>query len=234
MIDKDKIKLETEKINKRNKRLKYLKLALLISLMFLIVTYTVLSVFYADGAFTINLDNNFSKKTGMVIYEDSKERQPKLILEVKDINFMDNISKDWLPKDIDNQGDGSHNGDNYIAYTFYVENRGSEDISYWYKTSIYNIIKNVDEAVRVMIYRGDQTKVYAKTAKNGEPEKDTIPFYSDSVVELEQRKGLAPGQIDKFTVVVWLEGDDPECIDNIIGGQLKLKMEFNEEFLEND
>ena len=34
------------------------------------------------------------------------------------IDYMDNISVDWLPTSIGEEGTGSHNGDNYIAYTF--------------------------------------------------------------------------------------------------------------------
>ena len=39
---------------------------------------------------------------------------------------MDNISIDWIPKNIDTESNGSHNGENYIAYTFYIENEGEK------------------------------------------------------------------------------------------------------------
>ena len=35
------------------------------------------------------------------------------------------------------------------------------------------------------------------------------------------------GSIDKYTVVIWLEGWDPECVDNIMGGEVKLSMNFH-------
>ncbi len=231
MVEKNKIKLSTKKIESRERRLKYVKFSLLVSSFFLIVIYLVLSIVYADGKFTINLDREFSKKTGMVIYEDPDNKQPKLILKVKEAGLLDNISIDWLPKDINKEANGTHNGSNYIAYTFYVDNMGSDYINYWYRIPIYSIIRNVDEAVRVMIYQNDNRKIYAKIGKDGQPEKNTTPFYSDDVVALEQRIGLEPGQRDKYTIVVWLEGDDPDCIDSIIGGQLKLNMELNQEFL---
>ena len=41
-----------------------------------------------------------------------------------------------------------------------------------------------------------------------------------------------PDQVDKYTVVIWLEGWDPECIDNIKGGVVKMSMNFK--VLEND
>jgi hypothetical protein len=193
-----------------------------------------LSIVYADGKFTVTIDKNFTKKSGMVIFENIKDQQPKLQLDVKETGLMDNISIDWLPKDINKEADGTHNGDNYIAYSFYVQNRGSENLSFWYKIPIYNIIKHVDDAVRVMIYRNDERTVYAKLGKDGKPEKGTTPFYSDDTVALKEITGLAPGETDKFTIVVWLEGDDPDCVDSIVGGEMKLNMEINEEFLEND
>ena len=35
------------------------------------------------------------------------------------------------------------------------------------------------------------------------------------------------GSIDKYTVVIWLEGWDPECVDDIMGGEVKLSMNFH-------
>ena len=40
------------------------------------------------------------------------------------------------------------------------------------------------------------------------------------------------GDIDKFTIVIWLEGDDPDCVDNILGGEIKMHMEIREEHKE--
>ena len=31
---------------------------------------------------------------------------------------------------------------------------------------------------------------------------------------------------------MWLEGSDRECTDNLLGGEIKLHMEFNSEFIE--
>ena len=36
-----------------------------------------------------------------------------------------------------------------------------------------------------------------------------------------------PGAIKRFTIVMWLEGDDPECTDDILGGMVKLDMNFS-------
>lgn len=148
---------------------------------------------------------------------------------------MDNISINWLPENINNEKDGSHNGDNYIAYTFYIENQGTDTIDYWYQIVIDDVIKNVDDAVRIMIYRNDDKKVYAKINEDlNKPEEGTIPFYSKKYAVLENRAEFKPQDIDKFTIVIWLEGDDPECLDNIIGGEIKMHMEIIEEHIDKE
>jgi hypothetical protein len=44
----------------------------------------------------------------------------------------------------------------------------------------------------------------------------------------ELRENFQPGEVDKYTVVIWLEGNDPECINDIIGGELKMQMNLGE------
>lgn len=84
-----------------------------------------------------------------------------------------------------------------------------------------------------MVYLNGDRRVYAKVnSYTNEPEKDTLPFYSKDEAVLEQRKDFKPGNIDKFTIVIWLEGDDPDCIDNILGGEIKMHMEIREEHKE--
>ena len=38
------------------------------------------------------------------------------------------------------------------------------------------------------------------------------------------RKNFKVDESDRYTVVVWLEGEDPECVNDIMGGEVKLKM----------
>ena len=44
---------------------------------------------------------------------------------------FDNIYYKWLPEDIHEHEGGSHNGKNYLAYTFYIENTGEQTSDYW-------------------------------------------------------------------------------------------------------
>lgn len=228
------VKVTAQKLEKRKKRLKYTKRIVIILFILLLAIFFVLMVIYKGGSFTVTLDPNFSLKSGLVLFEHLDNPEPKNRLYAKEIDFMDNISVNWLPQNINNEAEGAHNGENYIAYTFYVGNHGKETINYWYQINILDVIKNVDEAIRIMIYQNNERIIYAK--KNeliGNPEEGTTPFYSDDIAVLKQRKHIKPNENDKYTIVIYLEGDDPECVDAIIGGEIKLKMEITEEHIEN-
>ncbi len=228
------VKVTAQKLEKRKKRLKYTKRIVIILFILLLAIFFVLMVIYKGGSFTVTLDPNFSLKSGLVLFEHLDNPEPKNRLYAKEIDFMDNISVNWLPQNINNEAEGAHNGENYIAYTFYVGNHGKETINYWYQINILDVIKNVDEAIRIMIYQNNERIIYAKKNElTGNPEEGTTPFYSDDIAVLKQRKHIKPNENDKYTIVIYLEGDDPECVDAIIGGEIKLKMEITEEHIEN-
>lgn len=226
--DKEKIRSNSEKIMRRDLYIRVLKIGLLLVSIALIIIYFLLRLFYSSGAFTVVMDQEFSRRSGLVMFESLETKEVRSVLAATRPEEMDNISIHWLPEDIDDEGDGSHNGDNHIAYTFYLENRGLE-VHYWYSIVIDDVIKDVDEAVRIWVYRNGEPVLYAKNGKNGEPEQDTVPFYSDTLVMMEKREFMQPGEIDKFTVVIWVEGDDPDCLDPLIGGEMKMHMEITDE-----
>ena len=227
-----KIKLNSERIRERDKKIKIIKIGLLIMLLFLIIIYFILRVAYETGNFTITLDPNFSQKSGIVMYERKDNKEDKRILKAERADFIDNISVKWLPEDLNKVGEGSHNGDNYLAYSFYIENKGADVVNYWYQILVDDVIKNVDKAVRVMVYRNDEKTIYAKPNETtGEAEAGTEKFYSPMEVMVKGRKDFKPGDIDKFTIVIFIEGDDPDCLDPLIGGEMKMHMEITEEHI---
>lgn len=229
---KEKIKLNSERIRERNKKIRVVKIGILVMLMALIIMYFLLRIVFETGYFTVSLDPDFAQKSGLVMYEKIAEKQERKILKATRVDFMDNISVKWLPENLNKMGEGSHNGENYLAYTFYIENKGSDPINYWYQILIDDVIKNVDKAIRVMVYRNDDRIIYARPNETtGEPEDGTKKFYSDTEVLLEHRENFVPGEIDKFTIVVYLEGDDPDCVDALIGGEMQMHMDITEEHI---
>lgn len=232
-MTKFEFKTTSNKIYKRDFRIRLIRLALLILLLFLILLYFILSMIYDAGNFTVILDQNLSWEKGIVIYERLSEKVVSRRLEATGMDGMDNISIKWLPENLDTAGEGSHNGENYIAYTFYVENEGKESINYWYSILVDDVILNVDEAIRVMVYLNGEQAVYGKLNSRTEaPEEGTKAFYSEDTVMLESRQNFAPGAIDKFTIVIFIEGDDPDCTNALLGGEMKMHMDITEEHID--
>lgn len=226
-----KIKSNANKIKTKKKTIRIIKIALLIIMLLLLVAYIVISVVYNSGSFSISLDKNLYLKSNILIYDDSNYKVFRTDLYAKTIDEFDNISYKWLPKTLDDSDGGSHNGDNYIAYTFYIENLGEQDADYWSELVITDSVKNVDKAVRVKVYKNGIETTYAKIGSDDNPEKGTIPFESDDLIMHEHVENFTPGSKDKYTIVIWLEGSDPDCTDNILGGEIKIQMNFNSEFI---
>ena len=224
---------KARKQKKKRARQKVLKVLLAVTILFLINVYLILAIFYRGENFTITLDSEYGREASLIIYErEGHSEEWRNFLESDDIEFFTDISGDWIPKDIDNEGDGSHNGRNYIAYTFYAENRGQDTINYWTAIEIDDVIKNVDEAIRVMVFKNGNKVVYAKNNRTTEqPEPNTVPFYDEDTVMLEVTENFKVGDIDKYTVVIWVEGDDPECKNDLIGGEIKMHMTLTEEHI---
>lgn len=221
-------------IKKRKKA--FLKTKVVIGLLILVflLIFTILGIVFNVNKFTVTLDNKLQDEKGIILYSDPNEKAHQRKLFASALNDMDNISYDWIPKDVHTSSNGgSHNGDNYIAYTFYIENEGEVSVNYWYSIIIDDVIKRVDEAVRVIVFLNDEETVYAKiNNETGEAEKNTEPFYKDDVVVLKSRNDFKVGDVDKFTIVIYLEGDDPDCLNDIIGGEIKMHMEIREEHLD--
>lgn len=225
-----------DKIKRRKKAYLLAKIIVLALIGVLFITFIVLNFMFKINGFTVSLDRDLQNGKGIIIYDNLEEKASQRKLYATTIDNMDNVSVEWIDKDVHTASNGgSHNGDNYIAYTFFVENAGVEEVNYWYQILIDDVIKGVDEAVRVELFLNDEKWLFAKkNIETGESEEGTIPFYKNDVVVLQSRNDFKPGDIDKITVVIFIEGDDPDCLNNIIGGEIKMHMEIRQERVEEE
>lgn len=184
------------------------------------------------GNFTINLNRLELFRRGVAIADNSQFEGATARLTAEAVSDGTNIAADDLPNNLD-EIDGSHNGKNYVAYTFYIRNAGKEDLSYNAKLKIASASKGVEKAARVRVYRNGEPTTYAAPAANGGNEAGCENFESDEVVCHLANGTFKVGYVDKYTVVIWLDGDDPECIDNIIGGAVEFAMDFDSDGAED-
>ena len=179
------------------------------------------------GDLVIEIDRPAINK-GLALSEKADFSEKSASLSAKQALDVTNITYSWLPTDLDTSKDGEHNGENYVAYTFYMRNDGEEQIDYITTLDITGVAKSADEAVRVMIYKNGEPSIYAKGRYDDreQPETDATRFVDDKVVMQTKSEGFKPGDVDKYTVVVWIEGNDAECVDDIRDGYVRMRMLF--------
>lgn len=224
------LKIKAEKVYKRRLASRIIKIGMLILLLFFSILYLTLYVINTGGYFTIKLDKNLKANRNILMSSDSEFSAETVSIKVKGLEYVDNITEAWIPFDdvISKEGDVSDREGNYIAYTFFIKNGGTTDVDYKTKIVIESVIKNVDEAIRIALYFNGERTVYAKKSKEGKEIPNTKAFLSNHLVMQEDRNKIKPEEIDRYSIVVWLEGTDPECIDDIIGGEMKMSMVITE------
>lgn len=223
------VTVNAKKVKKRRIITRFIFILFLALLLLLSITYAIVYIVNQTGNFTIMLDKNLQEKQSIIVSPRSDFAVRPVKMVVDSLKYMDNITESWLPADID-EIEGPHNGNNYLAYTFFVKNIGKKETEYRTTINILSVIKNVDDAIRVAIYFNGNKTVYAKRRPDTfEPEAGTVPFYKVDQVMNELRENFEPGEVDKYTVVVWLEGNDSECIDSILGGEMKMIMTIGED-----
>lgn len=203
--------------------------ALIAAVLIVIITvgYAISYFYNKYGSFTIKVNKYDMVHQGLSLSETPEYGNSEAVLNADIVYDMTNISGDDLPDNID-MVNGSHNGDNYIAYTFYIHNAGEDTLTYQGDIVIENTTKGVDEAIRVAVFYNGEKTVYGKTKSNGTGKESDCDSEFMSASQIMRRKvtSFKPGSSDKYTVVIWLEGNDPDCVNKIIGGVMKLRMDF--------
>lgn len=206
------------------------KLSLWLLGLLLLVAILFIAAFMQEkmGNFTINLNRLDLYRKGIAIADDGYFNAPTARLTANTVADATNISIEDLPDDID-EIDGAHNGRNYMAYTYYVRNAGKEDVSYIASVTLDACSKGAEEAVRVAVWRNGKRTVYAWPSANGEPEEGCVNFEDEKTVCSFSEEEFLVGNVDKYTIVIWMEGDDPECVDRIVGGSVEFSMRIDSE-----
>lgn len=234
------VKSESKKVKKREALIRVLTIILVLMLLFLSLMFACSSYVNKAGDFTVTMDKD-AYNMGITLSEVADFSQSSRFLTGEKCVDMRDTTLEWLPDDLDDI-DGSHNnsnGQSFLAYTFYVKNGGTVDVRYDAEILIDSVSLGVDEAMRVMVFRNGEPTIYAKP-QNGTT--DTLEknlddngvsrysvdknFVSNTKIMENRIEPFKAGEIDKYTVVVWLEGWDPECVNRILEGEIKMSMKF--------
>ena len=97
-----------------------------------------------------------------------------------------------------------------------------------YTVNVTNVTNGLDEAIRIKLYTNGEPVTYAKTKSDGTgAEVGTTEFYSNGIAAYQRVDNFAPKAVNKYTIVIWIEGNDPDCVNWLLGGKLKVGMDFN-------
>ena len=199
----------------------------LLGLLFAVAFLFILSFMQEKmGNFTINLNRLELYRKGVAIADTNNFEDPTARLIASTVMDATNISINDLPDNLDDI-DGDHNGYNYVAYTYYVRNAGKEDVAYIARINLDQASKGAEDAVRVVVYHNGERMIYAKQGADGKPEPGTTSFIDNKTVCYYYEDSFLVGNVDKYTIVIFMEGDDPECVDRIVGGSVQFSMDID-------
>lgn len=116
---------------------------------------------------------------------------------------------------------------NYVAYTFYLYNSGSEKLNYTMSFDIEYVEKDLDASIRVRLYEDGELTTYAKEKDNGQPEERTVAFSGEDVIVSKEYKDFEVNQVRKYSIVIWIDAEDSDTTNEKIGGSLVLSMRFS-------
>ena len=106
------------------------------------------------GSFTINLTADMFKE-GYVLYDNDEFENPQSRLRSERVRRVNNITLEDIPPNIDNTT-GLHNGEHYVAYSFYVRYEGDKTSrGYLYNLKMTSATQNVDKACWILLFEDE-------------------------------------------------------------------------------
>ena len=231
-----------------------LPLLLFLALIALILLFLFAYVSEVKGRFTINMTADMMR-ANFELSEKSDFEKTKTRLFATEIRNSNATSIYEMSRGLAS-APGSHNGPGYMAYTFYIRNNGDTVANYGYTVNILSETLNTASAAWVMFYEDGRQIIYAEKTPEGDPENlwgyPAPPFYESAfnpktqyyeddhawgivttpfIDEYTALQGYVtdfePGEVKEYTIVVWLEGDDPDCNDSIMGGHVSFNIQFD-------
>ena len=219
-------------VNRKKRRRRAAIIASICSVGVLILVIIALNLFFVDR-FTITTN----KDPALCLTLDKEQYTTELhappLLKATDTQFSD------IPETID-ENTGSKNTNYYFAYSFYLgAESDAPSVNYELSMTLDKASQALEDAMRVMIIKNNERTVYAQRNKNGNPEpiyygEDhtseptiigyTIPFKDNKHIILEPYC-IVPGEFDKYTIVMWVDGW--ESNNSMQGGTFQANLKFS-------
>ena len=156
-----------------------------IAILILTIGYVVSVLYMRFGAFTVKVNKFDHNEYALTLSESPNFNSYTSRLNAEIAESITNIDGKSIPEWVNNV-DGEHNGDNYVAYTFYCSNAGEKTVTYSYDLYIANMTYEVEKAVRVRLYVDEKYD-----EKN--PENNSGDYVDYAYARTDGGKGPEPG-----------------------------------------
>lgn len=206
----------------------------LLSIAFAVIT------FYGQNAgnFVMAVDYD-SFRRGIILSTSRDFEITTSQLMTEPIEDAREMTYSWLKIEEILQAEGNYVDPDYdyVAYTFYIMNNGFETVDITYHMRMTDSSYGIEDAIRILVIEDDEKETMYQSL-DGLTDDGELPQYpnvmpkgklylSDTIVFRETFNKFEPLQVKKFSVIVWLEGYDPDTNDDVLGGRVKLQMNFS-------
>ena len=228
------------------KRLKWMRIST-VSIIVLLILLTFFAGFtiYGNkvGNFVINVKNE-ELNLSLSVYENLSVQTERLTFD--GVSALGDNSYGLLPNDISGKGLGNLSEKSaYAAYGFYLINNSYRDVDYVMDLKIVDVVKDPLPIIRIMLIEGENdtfdkgNRIFALKEETEEGERhlkkqlETILYYETEYFDVENGKifsikvrDLKKGGSQKYTLVMWIEGCDIECVNERLGSRIKLQLDI--------
>lgn len=181
-----------------------------------------------EGGLTLSTEEDFSYSSPRLVGGSISGVHPTTILDIN-VNRV-----------LQTNGTYTAVSGNYMGYTFYLKNEGQVSVNIRLSMAIAKATHYLDRACWIWIFEGvedtsgtvyKQQDLIEHTYIEDYNDYNIKDFISDEVVMNSTFTYFKPNEVKKFSVILWVEGEDPDCTDvgeySIISGMIRFSMRFD-------
>lgn len=206
------------------------------------------------GFFRVTLSSELITRGFLLSYDESFS-DPEPLLDTGRMQEVNAINIQDIQEQIAGV-DGPLALDNLTACSFYVKNGSSQTQSFKWSLNRNRSTRGVDKACWLLFFEDGQAGIYSmpNTADPAEPERqegllltpfrhslateqytqqengawalEALPFEDERIIHRGSEMSFAPGEVKRFTVIIWVEGNDPDAVESMLGGHAGFGVTF--------
>lgn len=207
----------------------------LLTFTFLACVIIIIALFIGQeaGNFVIQVESGNVRKS-IRITESLEDPNYTSRLETSGVSDITNTTYSRFSGKLDNyiNTDGAlfDRDLNVFSYTFYMVNDSNESLDVKATMFYSNVTNNVDKAVRIMTITSQENLRRCYQAPDdvyydyGANYPVIYNFVDNSTLYEESYLSFDPSTSIKYTVLFWLEGNDPDCTDAVRNGTIRFTL----------